>query len=182
MTRLKLRLLAQVIILVLGFHTQVRQTVLLRMCSSSQKLTSLLPQNTTMSQYIATSRMSEDKVWATEVEIISTAHLLQTDIYTYSKYGHELKWLKHTALFVDNTLQLNEKAVYLDHQTGVHFDVVLDVGTSVSSVSTAEETFQWSEMLKQESRLFTISTISRPKDNVLSTKTKKTSVGMKDFL
>jgi len=81
-----------------SFHTQVRQTVLLHMCSGSQILTSLLPPNTTMSQSIATSRMSEDKVWATEVEIISTAHLLQTDIYTFSKYGHELKWLKHTAL------------------------------------------------------------------------------------
>lgn len=120
-----------------SFHTQVRQTVL-HMCSSSGILTSLLPPNTTRSQYIARSRMSEDKVWATQAEIISTAHLLKTDIYTYSKYGHELKWLKHTALFVDNTLQINEKAVYLDHHTGIHFDVVLDVGTSVSSDSTAE--------------------------------------------
>jgi hypothetical protein len=55
-------------------------------------------------------------------------------------------------LFVDNALQINEKAVYLDHHTDIHFDVSLDVGTSVPYDSTAErKLFCGVKLLKQES-------------------------------
>ena len=36
-------------------------------------------------------------VWATEVEIIAAASLLNATIYVYAQCGDSCKWLKHTA-------------------------------------------------------------------------------------
>ena len=105
------------------YFNHMRQVLLLHMCSNSEVLGPVLPANTTMVQYIHQSRKTENNVWATEVEIMSMAHLLQTDIYTYSKYGTDLKWLKHPAHFVDNSVSVNDRSIYLDHQTGDHYDV-----------------------------------------------------------
>ncbi|XP_053403150.1 uncharacterized protein LOC123564956 [Mercenaria mercenaria] len=93
--------------------------------------------------------MTENNVWATQAEIISMAHLLRTNIYTYSKYGNQMKWLNHTAHFVDNSVQLNEKSIYLDHHTGDHFDVVITVGPEKAGNNVGEKSMLWSEVLKQ---------------------------------
>ncbi|MEW8484807.1 MAG: hypothetical protein AB2705_06500 [Candidatus Thiodiazotropha sp.] len=69
------------------YHIHLRQLLLLYMCTHSVLLGSLLVSNVTMNNYINQSRMSDNKVWATQVEIVSMAHFLKTDIYTYAKYG-----------------------------------------------------------------------------------------------
>ena len=43
------------------------------------------------------SRMQSLGVWATEVEIIAAASLLNATIYVYAQCGDSYKWLKHSA-------------------------------------------------------------------------------------
>lgn len=54
--------------------------------------------------YIASSSMSQNGVWATEVEILAMAHLLKVDIYTFSE-GH---WLRYSGQIINTVLQKNK--------------------------------------------------------------------------
>ena len=42
------------------------------------------------------SRMQSLGVWASEVEIIAAASLLNANIYVYAQCGDSYKWLKHS--------------------------------------------------------------------------------------
>ena len=43
------------------------------------------------------SRMQTLGTWATELEVIAAASLLNTTIYIYVKCGETFKWLKHSS-------------------------------------------------------------------------------------
>ncbi|XP_071854487.1 uncharacterized protein [Apostichopus japonicus] len=75
--------------------------------------------------YIQTSHMSDDSVWATEVEIMTAAKLLQTDIYTYAVSGSEWKWLRFPACgSLSERIDTNKRAIYIQNTNRSHFDVV----------------------------------------------------------
>ena len=46
--------------------------------------------------YMKRSRMQALGTWATELEVIAAASLLNATIYIYAKYGETSKWLKHS--------------------------------------------------------------------------------------
>ena len=48
-----------------------------------------------MENYIEQSKMQLLGTWATEIEIIASALLLQTTIYVYGPCGKSNKWQKH---------------------------------------------------------------------------------------
>ena len=50
-----------------------------------------------MEQYIKRSRMQSLGVWATEVDIIAAASLLNATIHVYARCGDSYEWLKHSA-------------------------------------------------------------------------------------
>ena len=49
--------------------------------------------------YIRTSKMNRNGVWATEVEIVAAASMLGADFVVYTKYGDSEKWLTYPASF-----------------------------------------------------------------------------------
>lgn len=61
--------------------------------------------------------------WATDVEIFATAHLLRTDIYTFSRGC----WLRFAVDDVEPSDQNRTEAIYLNHRHQNHYNVVLSV-------------------------------------------------------
>ena len=66
-------------------------------------------------------------MWATDVEIFSACSLLQTDIFVYTKVGQGCKWQKFSKSMLNESTPINDRAIYLNHTGGVHYDVVLEV-------------------------------------------------------
>ena len=86
----------------------------------------------TLENYLSSSQMPSNSTWATEVEIYTAAHMLNTNIYIYSIYaqaqqGHQWKWLLHSPTLLDHTLQPSNRSIYLYHRNQNHYDVVLSV-------------------------------------------------------
>lgn len=73
------------------------------------------------------SAMMQDGNWATELEILSLAHMLSVDIFTYS----ESRWIKFSGQNVCSSMHSKAGGLYLDHRYGNHYDVVLDVAESL---------------------------------------------------
>ena len=63
--------------------------------------------------------------WATFVEIMTSAHMLKTDIYTYTIYGSKLTWTKTSGRIMDKKLKTSNKRIYLNHKNLNLFEVVL---------------------------------------------------------
>lgn len=84
-------------------------------------------QVTNKEDYLQASRMRDNKVWATEVEIFVAATLLQTTIFVFFSPGPESegKWLKHDPVF-KTSLPAEEGAIYLQN-LNEHFQPVLRI-------------------------------------------------------
>ena len=104
------------------YHVQLRDSVVGHMAVIDGKLKDYLNQN--VNDYVATSGMCNDGVWATDAEITATANLLGVDITIYGKYGKEMRWLTYPASF--SLSSTTPQAFYLEH-TGNHFNGVLGV-------------------------------------------------------
>ena len=63
--------------------------------------------------------------WATEIEIIAAAHLLQTDIYVFDD-SHQC-WSRYNGQQADHRLKVECEAIYLKHCYRAHIEVVLSV-------------------------------------------------------
>ena len=88
----------------------------------------LLPHlSSSLSDYLNNSQVASESVWATDVEIFSACSLLQTDIYVYTKVGQGCKWHKFSKSMLNESPPVNDRAIYLNHTGGVHYDVVLEV-------------------------------------------------------
>ena len=88
----------------------------------------LLPHlSSSLSDYLNNSQVASESVWATAVEIFSACSLLQTDIYVYTKVGQGCKWQKFSKCMLNESPPINDRAIYLNHTGGVHYDVVLEV-------------------------------------------------------
>ena len=81
----------------------------------------LRPQFDSVESYIITSCMEQDGVWATEFEILCSACLFHTDIYTFSSGT----WLRHSAAQLAQDKEILPYAIYLDHARECHYNVVL---------------------------------------------------------
>lgn len=78
--------------------------------------------NTNVSEYLA-SGMRNNGVWATEIEILATASLLNTDIVVFARCGEKMDWLRYpSSLSLD---VLTEEVIFLSNETKNHFNVVL---------------------------------------------------------
>ncbi|XP_048256505.1 OVARIAN TUMOR DOMAIN-containing deubiquitinating enzyme 7-like [Haliotis rufescens] len=77
--------------------------------------------------YLENSGMDIDGKWATEVEILSTAAILNTNIQIWSKSGSSMKWLCYKSETLGQ-VSMTEKCIYLCNNSGVHFDYVTYTG------------------------------------------------------
>lgn len=89
----------------------------------------LLPHmNSSLDTYLARTGMARNQVWGTEIEILSAASLLSTDIYVYTKFAiNNNKWQKFSRTMLDGNIPENNCSIYINNSTGDHYDVVLDV-------------------------------------------------------
>ena len=92
--------------------------------------------NQSILHYLQSSKMECDRVWATQVEIFATAHLLRTNIFVYTQIqgSSTFQWLKHAANFVENVNVPLYKCIYLNHNNANHYEVVLDVAAPTFNV------------------------------------------------
>ena len=110
------------------FHFNIRQKLVSHMRMNGDVMRTLIPGGAGVLDYIKQRKLGHPGMWATEVEIHAMAHMLQTDIYTYTMYGSSWKWLKCSSSFLnvhDDTD--NRPALYLQNTNLNHYDVVEDV-------------------------------------------------------
>ena len=88
----------------------------------------LLPHmNTSLNNYLSNSQMANNGVWGTDIEILSAASLLSTDIFVYTQFGDAYKWLKFSRTMIDDKKPENSCSIYLNHSNTIQYDVVQDV-------------------------------------------------------
>ena len=72
----------------------LRALVTSYMAHNPAQLSCYLTSSETMGQYLQTTKMDQQKVWATEIEIYGTANLLGTMTFVYCPSGISNKWLR----------------------------------------------------------------------------------------
>ena len=77
----------------------------------------------TMDSYIEQSHMQSLGAWATEIEIIAAASLLQTTIYVYGPCRKMNKWQKHTTHREKTDDNHCNECMYINN-IGKHFETV----------------------------------------------------------
>ncbi|XP_061169173.1 uncharacterized protein LOC133178496 [Saccostrea echinata] len=78
--------------------------------------------------YLLRSKMSQEGIWATELEIFAVSDMLNVDIFTYS----DMKWLQFNGNKQDVGSEKQKEGIYLYHNQQNHYDVVLDVSARLS--------------------------------------------------
>ena len=103
-------------------HMEIRKLVCnFALREKAMMQSALRPQFESVESYIRTSCIECDGTWATEFEILCSACLLHTDIYTFSGG----KWLTHSARQLAQDQNILQHAIYLDHAGQCHYNVVL---------------------------------------------------------
>lgn len=85
--------------------------------------------HSSIDSYIQEMSMHMDGTWGTDIEILSLAHLLQTNIYCFDT--NTACWVLFAPTQLDHTVQLDftSKSLYILHRPS-HFDVVFSVERS----------------------------------------------------
>ncbi|VDI30092.1 Hypothetical predicted protein [Mytilus galloprovincialis] len=134
------------------FHDIIRHRICDYFVQNQNDLKGYLPPqyNGNANSYLVNTRMRENKTWATEVEIFNASHLLQTDIYTYTKSGVHWVWLKHSTI----TLSDN-RGIYLYHKNQNHYDVVLTTSTQpvLQNFSSDLQTYLCDQLKKETQKM-----------------------------
>ena len=103
-------------------HHDVRECIVSHILLEHVSMKRVLPAYTDVQKYINDANMFAFGSWGTEVEIYATAHLLQTDIYIYTLYGLNWKWLKFSATTIEPSISINQEVIYLQHTGLNHYD------------------------------------------------------------
>ena len=92
------------------YHQEVRLLITTYMIDNTgnPQLSSLIKDGERMENYIEQSKMQLLGTWATEIEIIASALLLQTTIYVYGPCGKSNKWQKHAFESEEANIHYNE--------------------------------------------------------------------------
>ena len=89
--------------------------------------------NMPLNDYIQSTGMAQERVWGSDIEIFAASSLLSTDIYVYSNVGSNFTWNKFSKSMLDGSPPQNTCSIYIQHTSGVHYVVVLDVSLSTNS-------------------------------------------------
>ncbi|WAR00548.1 OTU7-like protein [Mya arenaria] len=117
-------------------HSVVREKLTQYMKNNGHYFKSVLPRNSDIHQYIKQTNMNQDRVWGTEVELFAASHMLKTNILIYTRSGHGWQWQKISGNFLQSSMVMNNRCIYLQHTGGVHYDVVVSVKQSEALTST----------------------------------------------
>ena len=111
-----------------NYCSVVKGKIVLHMRHNEHAL--LAPMNGSVNEYLACTGMTNQHVWGTDVEIMATSSLLQTDIYEYMKVGFLYKWQKFSSSILSGYPAKNTGGLYVQNISGVHYDIAQDVACS----------------------------------------------------
>lgn len=80
----------------------------------------------TTEEYVRKSKMLEDTIWATDLEILATASMLESDVFVFGTYGNRQAWQQFCANELKPSCIASEKSIYIRLQ-GNHYDCVTGV-------------------------------------------------------
>ena len=104
-------------------HLTIREQVVNHMSKIQATVTGYLDEHPDI--YISHSGISNDCIWATDKEIMTTANLLECDIVVYTLRGNTKQWLTYPASF--SILKTIDRKVYLENVGETHYDVVTHI-------------------------------------------------------
>ena len=108
-------------------HAQVREAILNHLCRIEHWMISHMDlQYSSALEYIRETNMDMDGTWATDIEILTLAHMLNTNVYVYKTYYHW--WDRYGPDNVDRSLStdITDMSMYLRNPSD-HFDVVSSI-------------------------------------------------------
>ena len=74
--------------------------------------------------YLGQTKVENEGVWGTDVELLAAASLLDTGIYVYTQVGNLYKWHKFSKSMVGGPCKKSLYAIYICNSNGIHYDVV----------------------------------------------------------
>ena len=113
-----------------NYHSLVREKIVQHMRHNEHAL--LAHMNGSVNEYSAGTGMTNQHVWGADVEIIAASSLLETDIYVYTKVGFLYKWQRFSSSILSGYPAKNIGGLYLQNTSGVRYDIVLDVASSLT--------------------------------------------------
>ncbi|XP_062574797.1 uncharacterized protein LOC134236639 [Saccostrea cucullata] len=111
-----------------NYHQHLRKAVCQHLLKYEKKFQQFMRCEGSLRSYLLSSKMSEDGIWATELEILAMSHMLNIDIYTYS----DMKWIQFSGEEPNHEPVEHDEAIYLYHRQQNHYDVVLSVVARMS--------------------------------------------------
>ncbi|XP_070573805.1 uncharacterized protein [Ptychodera flava] len=126
------------------YHGQIRSKIVQHLLLNKSKFEKILRvQGQTMEQYLQQSEIAMLGKFASEVEIVASAHFLKTDIFTYMI---NKRWLKYSGKMVDPHIRVDKKSIYLKHCNANHYQVVtkikVDPSNSLENYFTSQKLLQ----------------------------------------
>ncbi len=120
-----------------NYHSLIRRRIALHMKTIESALFAHI--GSSVDEYLLRTKMRNDGVWGTDIEILTAASLFCTDIYVYTKFGHNHRWVKFSRTMLNEPLPVGNHSIYIQNSSQVHFDVVKDVSqTLIQNLISAE--------------------------------------------
>ncbi|XP_030853795.1 OTU domain-containing protein 3-like [Strongylocentrotus purpuratus] len=107
-------------------HLLVRKAIVVHLLKNKNRFgTRVRDGFANVSDYVTKSKVFQKGTWATEMEIMVLANLIETDIYIYDEQN--AKWSIFSGKDVQLGVVTSDKGIYLRHTQRIHYDVVLSV-------------------------------------------------------
>lgn len=146
------------------FHNVIRNSVCNHMIENRVLFQPFLNCEQCVESHISSTRMLHEGTWATEVEIFATAHLLNTDLYTFSGG----RWIKFSGNDVEPSMQIRSEGIYLNHHQQNHYNVVLSVNGEYPNMTETQNpkiTHEYQKRYRNRSRKKEIRQLSSKMQN-----------------
>ena len=144
-----------------NYHSLLREKIVQHMRHNEHAL--LAHMNGSVNEYLARTGMRNQHVWGTDVEIIAASSLLETDIYVYTKVGFLYKWQRFSSSILSGYPAKNVGGLYLQNTSGVHYDIVLDVASSLTPHSNHGRKRKWNNEQSHHHKTKSVSISQPPK-------------------
>ena len=105
-------------------HPKIRDAVIGFMTEGDNHAAFMRYTGRSTTKYIQDTSMNASVTWATDIEIVATATLLQTSIYVCTTTSSTTEWQKHDPLFKVDGIEIFEKNIYLTN-LNQHFKRVI---------------------------------------------------------
>lgn len=113
-----------------SYHSLIRKKIVDHMKTIESDL---FPHTgSSVDEYLLRTKMGNVGVWGTDIEILTAASLFCCDIFVYTQFGNNKRWIKFSRTMLNEPLPQTDHSLYIQNCNQVHFDVVKDVSQNVS--------------------------------------------------